>query len=51
MFTRWNLERDPFYSRPIDKLTSNGFAGRNLEVNELTTYSKARGGGRYRNAV
>ncbi len=35
MFAKWNLNRNPFYTQPIDTVSLFDFAGRNEEIKDL----------------
>ncbi len=44
MFAKWHLNRNPFYTRPIDKENIADFSGRSKEINELDKFLKLREG-------
>ncbi len=44
MFSKWNLNRNPFFTRAIDKDNINDFAGRTKEVSEIKKYLRLQEG-------
>jgi hypothetical protein len=44
MYDKWNLERNPFYTRPIDKSNLDDFAVREQAIDELVMASRSREG-------